>query len=122
MYILKIIGAILAGFITVAGLSTITDLLVSYSHAFPPINSTGMLVFELGYRILFAIAGGYITAWLSPENKMKSVWMLAGLGQLAGLAGIYIGWSLTQHWYPVALAVTAIPPVWLGGWLRTRKG
>ncbi len=122
MTTIRIIGAILAGFITVAGLSTFTDLLVSYSGIFPPINSTGMLAFALAYRILFTILGGYVTAWISPESKMRSVWILAGLGQLAGIAGVFIGWNLSEHWYPIALAITAIPSVWLGGWWYTRRG
>lgn len=120
MTLLKSIGAVLAGFLAVAGLSTIADLLVGYSHAFPPPSTTGMLAFALAYRILFTVFGGYLTAWLAPQNKMAHVWVLAGIGQLAGIAGVFIGWNLSQHWYPIALALTAIPAVVLGGWLRTK--
>jgi len=120
MKIAKIIGAILAGFLAVVILSTVADLAVSSSGLFPPINTTPMLAFALAYRILFTILGGAITAWISPESKMRSVWILAGLGQLAGIAGVFAGWNLSAHWYPLALALTAIPSVWLGGWLYTR--
>ncbi len=120
MTILKSIGAVLAGFIIVAALSTITDMLIGYSGAFPPAITTGMLMFALAYRLLYTVLGGYVTAWLAPRNKMTHVWVLAGLGQLGGIAGVIIGWNLSAHWYPIALAVTAIPAVVFGGWLRTK--
>jgi hypothetical protein len=120
MTILKSIGAVLAGFIAVAGLSTITDMLVGYSGAFPPAGTTGMLSFALLYRIIYTVLGGYLTAWLAPGNKMTHVWVLAGIGQLGGIAGVVFGWSLSAHWYPILIAVTAIPSVVFGGWLRTK--
>lgn len=48
------------------------------------------------------------------------VYVLAGLGQLGGIAGVIAGWDLSAHWYPIMLAVTAIPCVVFGGWLHTR--
>lgn len=120
MTILKSIGAVVAGFVVVAGLSTITDMLIGYTGAFPPAITTGMLVFALIYRIIYTILGGYVTALLAPSNKMTRVWILAGIGQLGGIAGVIVGWNLSAHWYPIMIAVTAIPAVVLGGWLRTK--
>jgi len=68
-----------------------------------------MLAFALAYRILYTILGGYITATLAPQNPMKHVWILAAIGQLGGIAGVIGGWNLSAHWYPLALAVSAIP-------------
>lgn len=119
--ILQSVGAVIVGFVTVAGLSTVTDSLVGYSGAFPAASTTAMLAFALVYRIVYTVLGGYVTAWLAPGNKMTRVWVLAGIGQLGGIAGVVSGWSLAAHWYPIAIAITAIPSVLIGGWLRTRS-
>lgn len=121
MTIVKSIGSVLVGFIVVAGLSTLTDAFVEYLGIFPPALTTTMLVLALTYRIIYTILGGYVTAWLAPGNKMKHVWALATIGQLGGIAGVVFGWNLSSHWYPILIAVTAIPTVLLGGWLRTRS-
>jgi hypothetical protein len=121
MTLLKSIGAIVAGFITVAGLSIVTDSVVSATGIFPPQITTGMLVFALLYRITFTVLGGYVTARLAPQSAMIHVWVLAGLGQLGGIAGVFAGWDLSAHWYPIMIAVTAIPAVVYGGFLRTGK-
>ena len=125
MNILKSIGAVIAGFLIVAGLSTITDFVLEAAGVFPYIGagvlSTWMLALALAYRVLYTVLGGYIVAWLAPKSKMTHVWVLAVIGQLAGIAGVVAGWNLSAHWYPIAIAVTAIPAVVLGGWLRTLK-
>lgn len=121
----KSIQAVVAGFVAVVFLSTATDALLESLGIFPPISAQGlfvpwMLAFALLYRMLYTILGGYITAWLAPVNPMRHVWVLAIIGQIGGISGVIAGWNLSAHWYPIAIAVTAIPCVWLGGWLRTR--
>jgi hypothetical protein len=126
MNTLKSIGSVLAGFITVVVLSTGTDALLEKVGIFPPPSEMGiyitwMLVLALIYRTVYTVFGGYVTAWFAPQNPMKHVWALAILGQLGGLAGVYAGWELSAHWYPIALAVLAIPSVWLGGTIFMRS-
>ena len=70
------------------------------------------------YRSAYAVLGGYITAILAPSNPMKHVKILGVIGTLGGIAGIFAGWNLSDHWYPIALAVTAFPLVWLGGKMK----
>ena len=126
MSFLKSAGAVVAGFLTVVVLSMGTDSVMEKTGIFPPISAQGlfvtwMLALALAYRIVFTILGGYVTAWLAPQNAMKHVWTLAIIGQLGGIAGVIAGWNLSSHWYPIAIAVTAIPSVWLGGWLKMRQ-
>lgn len=126
MNIIKSIGAVLAGFITVALLSVATDALLETVGVFPPVSSTGlfvtwMLALALIYRSIYTVLGGYITARMAPQNPKRHVLALALLGFVAGVAGAVAGWDLSQHWYPVALAVTGPLFVWLGGWLRIRE-
>ena len=126
MSFLKSAGAVIAGFLTVVVPSMGMDSVMQSIGIFPPISAQGMyatwmLALALVYRIAFTILGGYVTAWLASQNAMKHVWVLAAIGQLGGIIGVIAGWNLSAHWYPISIAVTAIPSVWLGGWLKTRK-
>ena len=123
---IKSIIAVVAGFLTVVVLSMGTDKLLESTGIFPPPSEMGLFVtwmlgLALFYRTVYTVAGGYVTAWLAPQNPMKHVWVLAIIGQIGGISGVIAGWNLSAHWYPIAIAVLAIPSVWLGGWLRTRK-
>lgn len=123
MIYLKSIGAVLAGFISVAVLSVATDFVLESAGILPPQSAPEkivpwMLLLALAYRSIYTILGGYITAWLAPGNKMNHVYALMVLGGIGGIAGAIGGWSLGNHWYPVALAVTGPVFVWIGGKLN----
>ena len=126
MNILKNIVAVVAGFATVFILSVGTDSLLENLGVFPPPSGEGlfvtwMLVLAFAYRSLYAVVGGYVTAWLASANPMKLVRILGVLGTIGGMAGVVMGWNLSHHWYPIALAVTAFPLVWYGGTLYVRS-
>lgn len=119
MNMLKSIWAVFAGFLTVVILSTATDFLFEGFGIFPPIGQgifiMWMLVLALTYRLIYTVMSGYVTAKLAPQNPMKHVTILAVIGTTAGTIGIFVGWNMSQHWYPIALAVTAFPCTWYGG-------
>ena len=77
----------------------------------------------LTYRCLFTVAGGFVTAWLAPRARMRHVVILAVIGTFGAIAGVMVSWNMNlgPRWYPIALAVTAFPAVWLGGWLYLRR-
>lgn len=120
----KSIWSVVAGFLVVAILSTVMDSVMEAMHIFPPIGygvlSTQLLLLALSYRIAFTILGGYVTATLAPKNPMKHVVILGIIGTIAGIGGIFAGWNLSAHWYPIAIALTGFPCVWLGGKLKTK--
>ena len=122
---LRSVGAVLAGFILIVMTHNATDEIM---------HSTGIIprgamwnpwhnLLALAYRCLFTVAGGFITAWLAPRARMRHVIILAVIGTFGGIAGVLLSWNLNlgPRWYPIALAVTAFPTVWLGGWLYERK-
>ncbi len=125
MITIKSIGAVFAGFLTVVLLSVGTDSVLESAGIFPSPEHgffiTWMLIVALAYRSIYTVAGGYVTAHFAPSTPMKHVTVLASIGTVAGIAGIFIGWDLSQHWYPIAIAVTAFPLTWIGGWLKTKK-
>lgn len=115
--------AVIAGFLTVAVLSTLTDLPLHGLGIYPP-NGEPMFQSELNllalsYRIVFTVLGGYITARLAPSHPAIHVLVLGLIGLVTGSLGAMVSMqaNLGPDWYPIALAVTALPCVWLGGWL-----
>jgi len=124
MNTLKSIGAVLAGFITVVILSVVTDYVLETLGIFPPPGQglfiTWMLILAFTYRFIYTVIGGYVTALLAPANPMRHVIILGIIGTVAGTVGVFVGWDLSDHWYPIALAVTALPFTWLGGKLKTK--
>jgi hypothetical protein len=122
----KSIWAVLAGFLVVVLLSTMTDSLLESAGLFPQPDTNvympgWMLFLALLYRSAYTVLGGYVTAMLAPQNPMKHVKVLAVIGTIGGVIGMIVGWNLSEHWYPIALAVTAYPLVWWGGKLRLKK-
>jgi hypothetical protein len=127
MNIAKGIGAILAGFIFIVVSHTGTDFVLEKLGIFPPpaqgLHITWMVVTATLYRSIYTVLGGYITAALAPEPPMRYVMILGLIGlavsTLAAIATIPM--KLGPAWYPIALAVLALPCVWLGGKLRLRN-
>ncbi len=120
----KSIGAVLAGLLTAALLSIATDAVMHTKGIFPegPDMSNALYALAMTYRCVFQVGGGYLTARLAPMRPMKHVWILAGIGQVLSLLGI-VAWSMIGGplWYPLALVATAIPSVWIGGWMQQRS-
>ena len=121
------VGAVVGGFLVTAVASTAADAIMHATGVFPksPRNMTdGLFLLALGYRALFTVAGGFVTARLAPDRPMRHVWILAGIGLAAGVAGIVVyyvigGGQLGPAWYPFSIAIESLPCVWLGGHLQT---
>lgn len=126
MKILKGIGAVLTGFVFIIVTHTLTDFVLEKLGIFPPpaqgFHVAWMVVTATVYRTIYTIAGGYLTAALAPQPPMRYVLILGLIGLAMGtLAAIVtVPMKLGPAWYPIALAVLALPSVWLGGKLKTR--
>ncbi len=120
-------GAVVAGFLTVVVLSLGTDEVLHLLPVYPawgqPMPDPGLNVLALTYRILYTVFGGYVTARLAPHAPMRHVWVLAAIGLVMGTLGAVatIPMNLGPAWYPIAIAVTAVPCTWLGGALYRRR-
>ena len=127
MTILKSIGAVLAGLIFIVFSHTAVDKILESLGIFPPpelgLHVTWMLALALVYRTVLSIAGCYITAILAPSRPVFHALVLGFLGVLATIAGASVAMSqnLSPMWYPVALAILAVPCAWVGGMLAERK-
>lgn len=117
-------SAVLAGFLAVVVLSIATDEALHLLEVYPPwgqpLFETAPLLLALGYRIVYNVVGGYVTARLAPRNPMRHAVVLGVVGLVLGAAGAIatIPMHLGPSWYPIALVIAALPCAWLGGWLH----
>ena len=122
-------GAVAAGFLVTAVASIATDAVMHAAGIFPSsprAMSDPLFALASAYRALFTVAGGYATARLAPDQPMRHAWILAGIGLVAGLAGVvayYVigGAELGPAWYTISIPIEAIPCVWLGARLATTR-
>jgi len=118
------VGAVLAGFLTVFILSLGTDQVLHVLDVYPPwgqpMNEPELNALALSYRIVYTVFGSYLTARLAPHAPMRHVWILGFIGLFFGTMGAIaaIPLNLGPAWYPIALALTALPCAWLGGVLH----
>lgn len=121
----KSIWAIFAGILVNVVLSLATDTALEQAGIFPSPDQglfvTWMIVVAFSYRLVYTFLGGYVTAWQSPSRPMRHVIILGSIGTALCIAGIFVAWDLSQHWYPIALAATAFPVTWMGGSMRMRR-
>lgn len=126
---LKSIGAVLAGIATIVILSNGTDTILELTGVFPPLEvqlkegftEPWMVWLALAYRLVFMVAGGYVTALLAPGNKQRHVLVLGCIGIVLGIAGAAAAWGIAPAWFSIALVLLALPTVILGGTLYTKK-
>src|SRR5690348_14122814 len=100
---LKSILAVLAGFLIIVVLSVVTDAILEAAGVFPSASDQGkfvtwMLLLAFGYRTIYNVLGGYVTAAIAPANPIRHTVILGGIGTLGGIAGVIYGWDLSDHW------------------------
>lgn len=119
-------GAILAGFFAVFALSLATDQVFHALAIYPPwgepMTATAPLLLALSYRIIYGIAGGYLVAALAPHHPLGHALIMGGVGFVLSIAGGIAMWDMGAHWYPIVLALTAIPCAWAGAALQLNHG
>jgi hypothetical protein len=122
------VRAIVLAFFAVVILSLGIDQLLHVLGVYPPwgqpMFDPGLNLLALSYRIVFGVVGGYIAAKLAPYSPMGHALTLGIIGFVLSSAGAIV--AITQQdlgpsWYPIALALTAVPTAWLGGYLYLKK-
>ena len=115
----KSIWAVIAGVIFVIVVSILVDIVLHAAKVLPPLGvpmDDRSSLIATSYRVVIGIAAGYMTAKLAPSNPMKHALILGTIGTVLGTVGVLASWGskLGPAWYPIALAVLAIPQSWLG--------
>jgi len=117
--------AIGAGVLVVVVATTAVDILLHLTGVLPAMGqplSDGLAVLASSYRLVISIAGAWLTARLAPDRPLWHAVRLGYVGPLLGLIGVAATWNagLGPRWYPISLAVLAIPQCWLGGTIYER--
>lgn len=119
----RIIGAVLAGYVAVGALVTLTDLLFGAaipgfrSMATPPLYYFVTVLFT---DTLYTIAGGYLCAACARASARTATLGLMIFGEIAGVVSTFLGWRIQPHWFALALLVLFPLAVWIGYKLRAR--
>ena len=120
------VAAVFLGFVVIVVLSLATDQVLHVLKVYPPwgepMHEPGLNLLALSYRIVYDTFGSYITARLAPHSPMRHALIggTIGFGLSAAGAIATIPMNLGPAWYPIALAVSALPTAWLGGALCVR--
>ncbi len=121
--------SVVAGLALIFALSYGTDYLLGALNVFEPneplpvYGSVGLIAFILAYRVVFSVAGAYLTARLSPRRPMKHAMIIGIIGVVISTSGAIVGMQqdLGPSWYLWGLVALALPAAWLGGKLSERK-
>ncbi len=114
-------GAVVAGFVAIVVLSLGTDEVLHVLQVYPPWGQPmagGLFALATAYRIVYTVAGGYLTARLAPHAPVRHALILGLIGLVPGAAGVGVAIAkpeLGPLWYPIALVLTGLPCAWLGG-------
>lgn len=123
---MRTILAVLAGVLFIIVVTTLVDIALHIAGVFPPVDQPlnySLSLLATSYRIVISVIGAWLTARLAPDRPMRHAIILGIVGTILGLVGVVATWNLGlgPRWYPIALAVLAIPQCWAGGWLYERS-
>ena len=126
--ILRRIGAVLAGLLTVAVLDISIDSILHATGVYPPWlkpMSTSLWLLAIGYRAIDGIVGGYLVACLAPDRPLTHAMVLGVIGIILASLGVVATWSkgpeFGPKWYPLVLVAMALPCALIGGLIREKQ-
>lgn len=118
--VLAVVAGLVFIFATHLGMDEALHVLGVYPPWDQPMYDDKLNLLAFSYRFVFSILGCYVTARLAPRAPMTHALILGAIGAvLATAAAIGTeGMNLGPRWYPISLAVSALPCAWLGGLLH----
>lgn len=121
---LRSIGAVAAGLIAIVALSTAADAAAHATGLYPPFPqrmADELFLLATAYRIVFGIAGCWLTARLAPDHPMRHALVLGGIGTVLSVAGAAAMWAYGPAWYSIAIIAISFPCAWIGGRLASAR-
>jgi hypothetical protein len=119
--IMRRAGAVLAGLVAIVILSTAMDGVLHAIGVYPPPRqpmSDGLYLLATAYRIVYGVAGGYITARLAPDRPTEHALALGWVGVVISVAGAAAMWAYGPAWYSLLVITIALPSALAGGHLH----
>jgi hypothetical protein len=123
--IVRSVLAVFAGLLAVVALSEGTDWVLRSARILPSLDqpelyTTPMYLAATLYRTAAGVVGGYVAAALAPKAAMAHAIALGLIGLALASLGAVVMWGVGPAWYPITLAVLALPSAWAGGALQGR--
>ena len=124
MAILRALGALVAGFLTVAMIVGITT--AAFMKLAPRwVGAQGSpsiryVLVNLGYSLVAAISGGYVTAWIADDSSLRYAFGLALIMLLLGGLSALQERGKQPIWYQLLLMAIMPIGVFAGSLLRMR--
>lgn len=126
--ILRSIGAILGGVVTVIVLSLATDVVLHATGIYPPWfqpMADSLWVLAVAYRVVYGVVGSYITARVVRDRLMMHAMIVGVIGFVLSIVGVAANWNkgpaYGPRWFAIALILTTLPCAWIGGKLRVAQ-
>lgn len=117
--------AVFAGLFSTFAVTTAVDVVLHLTGVFPPLGSppmsNGLFAVALAYRLVLCTGGSYLTARLAPDRPLRHAMILGGIGLCLSIIGAVTMWDFGPGWYPIAIAVSALPCAYAGGRLFERS-
>ena len=119
--------AVAVGVVAIFAVTTAVDVVLHLTRVYPPWGEPmwddGLNALALAYRLPINVAGSWLIARMAPGAPLAHAMIGGGIGLLLSIAGavVAIRGNFGPAWYPIALAASALPSAWLGGWLYARK-
>lgn len=114
---------ILTNFVLALGTDQLLHVLQVYPPWGQPMYEGSLNLLALSYRIIIGVASGYLVARLAPRAPMRHAMVMGGIGFVLSVLGVAA--AATQNlgplWYPIALAISALPCSYTGAalWLKS---
>ena len=86
-----------------------------------PITHTGALVAFVLYSAVLSVLAGYMTAAVRGATPMGSVWVLACIQLVLGIAFEAAFWHMTPLWYHLVFLALIVPATVWGGRLCVKR-
>ena len=126
--ILRSIGAVLGGVVTVIVLSLATDIVLHATGIYPPWfqpMADWLWVLALAYRVVYGVVGSYLTARIVRDRLIMHAMIMGLVGFALSIVGVAANWNKGPEygpgWFGIALILTTLPCAWIGGKLRVAQ-
>jgi urease accessory protein UreF len=120
---LRSTGAVFAGLLAIVVLSTAADAVLHATGVYPPFPermADGGFALATAYRIVFGVAGSWLTARLAPSRPLAHALALGAVGTVLSVAGAAAMWAYGPAWYSLAIIAISFPCAWAGARLHAR--
>lgn len=125
----RLIVSVIAGIATAMVLSVLTHELLYLAGIFPPLQKpmfdTRLVLIELLYHSVYAVAGAMVTAMIAREKAAKAVIIFGTKEAVMWIIGMLLLWKHTPPWYNLTKAILGVPIAMLGGrlyaWLKQKR-